>query len=55
MSGPPVTIVESGGYPVVAVESGAPVFKVVETGGYPVTVVESGATPLILDGYTPPA
>ena len=54
MPGPAVTVVESGGYPVVAVEAAAPVFTVVETGGFPVTLVESGAFPVILEGYTPP-
>lgn len=53
MSGPAVIIVESGGLPVTPVESGAPVFKVVTSGGIAVTVAPD-ATPVILDGYTPP-
>jgi hypothetical protein len=55
VSGPAVTIVESGGFPVTSVESGAPAMTVVESGGVPVTVVESGGAPFILEGVGPDA
>lgn len=53
MSGPPVTIVESGGMPVVYVTSDAPELSVVATGGTPITLTDVGP-PFVLDGYTPP-
>lgn len=53
MSGPPVTIVPSGGLPVTAVESGAPVLTAVEAGGAPVTLVDTGGMPFVVEGMEP--
>lgn len=52
MSGP-VTIVESGGTPVLRVEGDAPVLTAVESGGAPITLSANGA-PFIIQGFTPP-
>lgn len=52
MSGP-VTIVESGGAPVLQVEGSAPVLTAVERGGAPITLSANGA-PFVIQGYAPP-
>ena len=45
MTGFPVTIVPSGGYPVTDTDGAAPAQEV-ESGGYPITLVEAGGLPL---------
>lgn len=53
MSGPAVTVVDSGGLPVTPVVSGAPVVTAIVSGGVPITLVENG-TPFVVEGLTPP-
>lgn len=56
MSGPPVTIVENGGFPVTPVDSNAPILESVESGGVPITLTD-GAAPFVVRGFgpTPPS
>src|SRR5690349_21745928 len=54
MSGPPVTIVSSGGLPMTAVSGKGPQATVVKSGGLPITLT-SRAAPVVLDwmaGYS---
>lgn len=55
MSGPPVRIVEKGGLPVRAVETGAPVLVASESRGYPITITDRGVPFVVrgLDSRTP--
>lgn len=56
MSGFPVVIVESGGAPFVAVDSGAPVATVADSGfGTPITLVDDNAPPLVVEGLWSPS
>lgn len=55
MSGPPVVVVESGGFPVRPVESDAPVLTIAENGeGAPITIDDENGAPFIVEGYEPP-
>ncbi len=52
VQGAPVTIVESGGFPVKAVESNAPLLTIAGDGlGSPITISDLGA-PFIVQGYS---
>lgn len=59
MSGPAVTIVASGGTPVIAVSARAPVVTVYvppageAPRGTPITIVTDNGTPMVVEGYTP--
>lgn len=53
MSGPPVTLVGKGGFPIIAVTDGAPLARVVAKGGVPVMLATSGV-PMVLGDMAPP-